>query len=223
MQIALQTVALPSGTPDTLEVFILDIKEEAHRLPQALAILNKDEQDRHNWYNHPTSARRFALTRAALRQRLAERTGGEATALRFEYGPHGKPALRASQLRFNVAHSGQYALIAISTTHDVGIDIERHASTAPLDTLSSSIFSDEERAWCAGDSARFYALWCGKEAMIKADGTGFSVANGMPVAMLRDDGSYISPRPGLQAWSLAMPPGYAAALALLADEPSSHA
>ncbi|HSD36275.1 MAG TPA: 4'-phosphopantetheinyl transferase superfamily protein [Rhodocyclaceae bacterium] len=210
---ALTPLNLPPDVPDTVEVWLLDIDAATPRLPATLALLGVDEHVRYQRYHHPADAQRFALTRAALRQLLAAKLGREATSLHFSHGFHGKPALSDSTLHFNVSHSGQYGLIAISTTHSVGIDIERHADKPPLEVLASPIFTQAERDYCANDSARFYALWCGKEAMIKVCGTGFSMDRDLPSTLPPGNDNY-TVQQGTKVWSLSVARHYTGALAV---------
>jgi 4'-phosphopantetheinyl transferase len=137
----------------------------------SLLTLPPDEYARYQRYKRPANAQRFALTRAALRQLLAARLARKPASQHFSYGPHGKPALSNNALQFNVSHGGEYGLIAVSTTHRVGVDIEPHTDKPPLEVLASPIFTQEERKYCAtGPAARFYEVWCGKEALLKSSG-----------------------------------------------------
>jgi 4'-phosphopantetheinyl transferase len=84
-------------------------------------------------------------------------------------------------LCFNLSHTSEQALYAISWGRDVGIDIERMPSSLDHDQIANSLFAAEERALLAGLPASqragiFLRLLACKEAYIKACGLGLSLA-----------------------------------------------
>jgi 4'-phosphopantetheinyl transferase len=142
--------------------------------------LDDDERVRAARFVVPAARRRFVVARVALRQLLGHYTGTDPGALRLEAGARGKPALAVAHvLRFNVAHSGDWALIALARGREVGVDIE--ATPRDIDPLgvAAQVFSDAERhalqAVALGERHDAFArIWTRKEAYIKARGEGFS-------------------------------------------------
>ena len=77
---------------------------------------------------------------------------------------------------FNIAHSGNFALCALSKTTRVGVDIEK-IGKAEID-LFESHFSQKELAQITeaeNSNYAFYKLWTQKEACLKAVGMGLSL------------------------------------------------
>lgn len=77
-------------------------------------------------------------------------------------------------MHFNVSHSKDYAVIAISP-EKVGIDIEFKSNGFVPGTVSSDIFTNEEFTVNQNKSSKsnaFYTLWTRKEAFVKALGKG---------------------------------------------------
>jgi 4'-phosphopantetheinyl transferase len=64
---------------------------------------------------------------SALQRVLAVYLGLEPGRIRLTEGEHGKPRLAGpqGQLEFNLSHSGELALVAVSGEREVGIDVER--------------------------------------------------------------------------------------------------
>ena len=87
---------------------------------------------------------------------------------------HGKPQLRDCTNFFNLSHSGNYVLLAV-TDCELGIDIEKISSYNPK--IIEKCCTADEKEWLTHQSNDdlFYHLWTGKEAVMKATGLGFSM------------------------------------------------
>jgi hypothetical protein len=96
---------------------------------------------------------RLAPSPAALRLVLAVYLGEEPERIRLERGEHGKPRLAGdrARLEFNLSHSGELALVAVSGEHAVGVDVERVRPKR---------------------GAAFYRRWARHEAEVKCRGIG---------------------------------------------------
>ena len=70
---------------------------------------------------------RLAASPTALRRVLAVYLEEEPERIRLTEGEHGKPRLAGppGRLRFNLSHSGEVALVAVSGEFEVGADVER--------------------------------------------------------------------------------------------------
>jgi 4'-phosphopantetheinyl transferase len=80
------------------------------------------------------------------------------------------------EIDFNISHSGDYIICAISLTAKVGIDIEKHRKIN-ID-LFKKYFSDDERSEIQNASIpqqAFFDLWAIKESAIKCDGRGVEI------------------------------------------------
>src|SRR6185295_15695073 len=103
--------------------------------------------------------------------------------LRFELGAYGKPGLAEGQntldLRFNLSHSHQQALIAVARGREVGVDVEFMRADFASDEVATHFFSPAEvkqfvRLPAAVRTRSFFNCWTRKEAYIKARGEGLS-------------------------------------------------
>ncbi len=187
--------------------------------------LGAEERARAARLKQPQDRALFVLAHAVLRDLLAGYTGQPASDLPLTVGPHGKPCLPAGShddLHFNLSHSGDAVLVALSRGRDLGVDVEAVRPHDDLDAVAAQVFADDERAAIAAAGERrldaFYALWTRKEACVKAWGRGL----GIPLrafSVLQSGGRGIRCPDDAQASrlscrSVAMPPGYAAAVAV---------
>ena len=132
-----------------------------------LPCLSPDEQERANRFRFARDRHRYVACRSALRILLADALGVAPEAVAFTYGPQGKPACT---IPFNVSHSDGLALLALGAD---GVDIERIRPGIDPEALGRSVFTATERAAIKTVEDFFFA-WTAKEALIKAEGGGFS-------------------------------------------------
>ncbi len=120
--------------------------------------------------------RRYIICQGILRLILSEHLNIKPQAVKFRYGKYGKPYLdHDTNITFNVSHSHEMALIAVTQNQEIGIDIEYH-SNRPMDGIAEKMFSPAEIARVQqalhNKTQVFYEIWTGKEAFIKAIGMG---------------------------------------------------
>jgi 4'-phosphopantetheinyl transferase len=149
-------------------------------LEQLQGLLTADELERANRFVFFKDRSSFIVARSALRLILARYLDEDPRRLRFAYGPQGKPELaaNASKLFFNISHSGDRIMIAVASSFDVGVDIEKidiELASEPM----TGVFSRIEQLALAGirDDKRlqaFFKCWTSKEAYIKGIGEGLN-------------------------------------------------
>jgi 4'-phosphopantetheinyl transferase len=147
-------------------------------------VLAPDERERADRFVRAEDRTRFIVGRGVLRTILGRYLGLDPRQLRFCYNPFGKPALEAAAggelIRFNVSHSGDIALYAVTSGREIGIDIERIRPDFGTEEIAQRFFSEPEIATLRGLPAScrleaFFACWTRKEAYLKARGEGLSL------------------------------------------------
>ncbi len=170
-------LAAGSGVDPEVQIHVLDLRVPNWR--EMDEVLSPDEKERRSRFYSERDRQAFTICRWGLRNHLAAAMGVEPRTLRFRIGPYGKPHLCNDALNFNVSHSEDLALIAISELPCVGVDIEYQRSLDDLPALARQNFSPAEQEAlqqlpdelkCAG----FFCCWSRKEAFIKAVGRGLS-------------------------------------------------
>lgn len=148
------------------------------------ATLSEDEVQRADRFYFDTDRNRFIVARGCLRNILGRYLKVDPADLKFRYTEYGKPDLidriNPAGLRFNVSHSRDLALIAVTVNQDVGVDIEYIRDDLADDQVARRYFSkDESAAYLSLPKSMrtkaFFAIWTRKESYIKARGEGLSL------------------------------------------------
>jgi 4'-phosphopantetheinyl transferase len=158
----------------SVEVWHIDVSPGSDAAGRLIAATTDEERERAGRLRTPGHAERWLAARGALRTLLGARLGSAPAAVELTAGPHGKPELPGAPVRFNLSHTGDVALIALAGV-EVGVDVERldRSSRAVTRALTEA----ERAALPAGDRhADLLRVWCRKEALAKAIGTGLGWA-----------------------------------------------
>lgn len=124
---------------------------------------------------------RFLRARCALRSVLGAYLGVSPREVGLATGANGKPRLeREAGLEFNLSHSGDHGLLAVTRDARVGVDIEELRPRDDVLPLAERLFTRAERlSLCPAQSdplaRQFLTCWTRKEAYLKALGTGLTV------------------------------------------------
>jgi 4'-phosphopantetheinyl transferase len=162
------------------QVHLWRISLAADQTQESASPLSRDEQARADRFKFERDRRRFIASRSRLRAILAHYLDCDPAAIRFEYAQYGKPHLpTAPDLQFNLSHSGELALCAVTQTHRVGVDLEELRPLSHFPSLSQRCLSATELAALqqlpeAVQPVTFLQYWTGKEAYLKAIGKGLS-------------------------------------------------
>ncbi len=127
-------------------------------------------------YKHWQDRQTGLFSRLLLIKGLAD-FGIQPTALYdLKYTNHKRPYLD-NGVDFNISHSGDWVLCAISDTHQVGVDIEQVRSV-PLSDFEHMLSTTEKQQIEAtlNPYQVFYDLWTRKEAVAKAEGSGLMLS-----------------------------------------------
>lgn len=161
-----------------LEIYIYDMKklddkkEYEYRLSQASVYRRTRAQNGRDIENIASAAvLDDAFSAHGFREKEAE----------FIYGQYGKPYIKGNKIFFNLSHSGEYAVCAVSD-REVGIDIQQKGALKMK--VARRFFTENECGYILGqpDSEKaadmFYRLWSLKESFVKAVGMGINLPFG---------------------------------------------
>jgi 4'-phosphopantetheinyl transferase len=213
--------------PDQVDIWRVFLGREADLVKVTESTLSVDESERADRFHFAADRHRFVVAHVALRNILSRYLNCKPEDLSFSVNQYGKPSLSDHKLEFNLTHSGDLALIAVTLERKVGVDVERIRSDMELESIASRYFSQgevsefltlhpEQRV------AGFFTCWTRKEAYIKAQGVGLSLPlESFDVSLIPNESAILrATRPDPQEaarWallSLDVASGYASAVAV---------
>ena len=170
-------------SPNHVHIWKASLSPSESQLARLQNLLATDEQIRAKRFKFLKHRRAFITARGVLRLILSQYLQIAPQSLHFGQGPHGKPFLISPtipQLSFNVSHSHNIALYAVTLESHIGIDIEYHRKKLGVQSLIQRICSTEEKAILMALSPPeqkkgFFACWTRKEAYVKATGKGITI------------------------------------------------
>ena len=221
----------PQLTGNEIHVWAVTLTIEPPVLETLANTLSADENERANRFKFPHLRNRYIAGRGALRSILAQYLPNSSAALRFKYLENGKPVFADASagmgFHFNLAHTGDLALVAMTRIGPVGVDVESVRPIKNVDELVARFFSKREdelfqRVATEQKPAAFFNLWTRKEALLKATGEGItrslslvevSFLPGEPARLLAISGD----KQAAEAWvlkELSPAEGFAGAIAI---------
>lgn len=198
-------------TDHEVHVWRAGLELPSFQLQQLSGILTDDELDRANRFSFEIDRERFIAARGTLRSILSRYLTIDPSHLRFSYNEYGKPFLapefRSYLLNFNLSHSGNVAMYAMTRNREIGIDVERVRSDVEYEEIAKRFFSVDEVAILGTIPTEkkleaFFTCWTRKEAYIKAHGQGLSLP--------------------LDSFEVSLAPGEPPMLLMTRDEPEEH-
>ena len=154
----------------------LEQKLEEHRFDTLLQPLPSDIQQKIRRYRRWQDAHACLFGKLLLIEGLRRLgLGGAALLHQLQYTSYGRPFL-AGVADFNISHSGEYVVCALSIHYRLGIDIEKIQPIHLSDFRGQMTDMEWDTVSKADDPLQaFYYYWTRKEAAIKAHGHGLSL------------------------------------------------
>ncbi|MGO4293644.1 4'-phosphopantetheinyl transferase family protein [Chitinophaga sp. RAB17] len=134
---------------------------------------------------------------------------------RIYANPYGKLFLDDS-IDFNISHSGNLVMVAVSRCGRVGVDVEKKGCLQPED-IAAALRPDElKQLKNKPANEALYQLWIKKESLVKAKGAGLSID--LNTIHLYADRGILNTGNGLETWYYQSLPVHAEYVAILCTE-----
>src|SRR5574341_1468311 len=167
----------------SVHVWATRLDDDSVDLGRAREILSADERERAERFKLDRDRRRYLIAHAALHGILSRYLTLSSESMSFDHGLNGKPrlsqALMLTRVQFNLSHSNEMALVAVTRRGEVGVDIEYVKENFEFQEIAEQFFTAKEVAAMRTLPAElqrqaFFKCWTSKEAFLKAKGTGLS-------------------------------------------------
>jgi 4'-phosphopantetheinyl transferase len=162
-----------------VEVFAFRILDDEDFLSKKEGLLHLLPPENRNFiarFKRTSGAQRSLFGELLARFIIGKTLGVDSKTIAFNKSKNGKPFLNKTGLHFNLSHSGDYVVMALSD-HEVGIDVE---VIRPINyRIAERFFSPQEVSVLnlkAGYNKLeyFFDLWTLKESYLKLIGTGLT-------------------------------------------------
>jgi 4'-phosphopantetheinyl transferase len=138
-----------------------------------IQVLSRSERSAMERFRFRDDQLRYGIAHAAVRVILSGYVREEPNRIELERDRLGKPRVVGSNVRYSLAHAGEYALVAIGRHRPLGVDLEPVRELPDADQLTRSCFTARERAHLQNATTEeLLRLWTRKEAVLKATGEG---------------------------------------------------
>jgi 4'-phosphopantetheinyl transferase len=146
-------------------------------------LLSLDERARADKLRFVEDRNRYVIRHGLLRLILSRYLKQLPSAIEFQLGRYDKPEVlrggAGTHVFFNIAHSCEIAVYAITSACPIGVDVERTREIPNIEAIAHRFFSPHEArtlmALPAGSRLQaFYSCWTRKEAFLKATGEGIA-------------------------------------------------
>lgn len=166
--------------PTTHYVFCLPIQKIVPAQKQWLlqTVLSAEERDRAQRFRKEEDRLRFIVAHGFKRRLLASQLGLDPKQLEFLTGPKGKPfCVNEHAPFFNIAHSGDWVLVAASALAELGVDVESCDRAMSQSVSQYALTVKQQQHVAATENPQLTAMlyWTQKEAISKALGLGLSI------------------------------------------------
>lgn len=154
-------------------------------LSRYLQVLSKEESLQYKRFLREKDQKQYLLTRALLRSVLSLYHSDLRPAdWLFKRNSYGKPfidnTLHKNDLSFNLSHTDNLVVLAVTLNHNIGIDAEHLLKTTNFLNTAKKVFTHHEYEQLQSlppseRMRRFMDIWTLKEAYVKARGIGLSI------------------------------------------------
>jgi len=169
-----------SDNPSSL--WCIPLSRDSGEFEHCFSLLTDAEKSRADRFRHEGARTQFVIGHGVIHLLLNEYLGNNYAHISWKESEHHKPFVQlpdgSRPLEFNLSHCEDYIAIALGSTSQ-GVDIENIRSLKDLEGISRQVFTEKEISILFASDDRdtqnstFFKFWTCKEAVLKANGTGF--------------------------------------------------
>lgn len=173
----------PQLIPESVDVWLFPLQHSLDMLNRMQQTLSSGEKQRAARLTKKADGDHYIAAHGILRVLLGLYMKIDPEKLAFNSDANGKPSLDTritkKNLHFNLSHSHEYGLLAVSLDSAVGVDLEYIKKQAAFLKIAKRFFTPAEYKALQKtpkdlQKEAFFTGWCRKEALLKALGTGIA-------------------------------------------------
>jgi 4'-phosphopantetheinyl transferase len=173
---------------DSCDVWLCSLSGLKNKESVYLTLLCAEERSRAERFKFTIHRERFIASHGFTRIVLGNYLNAPPECIVLQKGRYGKPFLNPDKgcishsLQFNLSHTEDLALLAVTQKHEIGVDIECTDRKTDWQGIVQRFFtkSEQKQLFLLDDKEQqkkaFFELWTRKEAYMKVLGTGLSLA-----------------------------------------------
>lgn len=170
-----------------IDIWLCTLPDIEDRNAHFLFQLSPEEKSRAERFKFELHRNRFIASHGFMRKVLARYLNIEADKIEYLNGEKGKPCLADSSyynlngLQFNLSHTQDLAILAVTKNAALGIDIEYNNRKTDWKGICKRFFTvpEQQALFSLAEEQQeiaFFDLWTRKEAYMKVLGTGLSLS-----------------------------------------------
>ncbi len=171
---------------NVIDIWLCQANELQSKAGDFYAALSIEEKNRADRFKFETHKNRFILFHGFMREVLAKYLTISPEHIQYTKGEKGKPYLflkddNERALQFNLSHTRDIALLAVTKKAELGVDIECIDRKTEWQGIAKRFFTLSEQTSLFAlpvqqQQPAFYELWTRKEAYMKVLGCGLSLS-----------------------------------------------
>ncbi len=169
---------------NSVDIWLCHLPDWLDNQANFLSQLSDEEKLRSQRFKFDIHRNRFITSHGFLRVLLARYLNVEPEDIDYKKGKQGKPyisGINSADLQFNLSHTQDVAILAVTKHTEVGIDIEFNDRKTDWEGICRRFFntSEQEALFSLAKEQQanaFFDLWTRKEAYMKVLGMGLSLS-----------------------------------------------
>lgn len=164
-----------------VDIWRLSLELVPDSVKSDLSSLSAEEAEKADSFKFDKDKHRYIVSHTFVRNVLSRYLNVDPVTIEFDVNEYGKPSIKDGGVEFNMSHSVDYVLMAVTNAGRIGIDIEQIRMGIASHVIVRQYFSPaevEELQSLPNEEDRvnaFFVGWSRKEAYIKAHGLGLAL------------------------------------------------
>lgn len=168
------------NTLNSVDIWFLDNAKLAALSYDWINVLSTEEQQRANRFHFEKDKHSFIVYHACKRLILSKYLEKNTNEIVIAFQDKGKPFVKNESITFNLSHTKEAAVFAVSQEVEIGVDIEKVKPFKNYLDIAKRFFHPDEYSQLLNianvqqQQRQFFTIWTAKEAILKATGEGIA-------------------------------------------------